>query len=113
MKEKSLEVFREPLIDTLREGLRTERLKLPAINGCVALVQIPAFWGPVEVEEILKSMNDILLNGSDVEVRYVRCSFGRIYANRIMQIRSVGGACHHIFCAPGQHLDRYSSITFP
>lgn len=68
-EEKSLEAYREPLLDTLREGLRTESLKLPAIRGSVALVEIPGFWGKDEVEDVVRGMNDILVNDTDPETR--------------------------------------------
>ncbi|ORY34974.1 Dos2-interacting transcription regulator of RNA-Pol-II-domain-containing protein [Naematelia encephala] len=67
--EKSLEPFREPLLDVLREGLRTESLRGPAIRGSVALVEIPGFWGRDEVEDVVRGMNDILINDGDVEIR--------------------------------------------
>lgn len=67
--ETSLELYRDPLIDTLRGGLRTESLREPAIRGCVALVEVPQYWGRSEVENVTASMDDILLNDSSADIR--------------------------------------------
>lgn len=61
-------------MDTLREGLRTNGLKEPAARGCVALSEIQGLWSRVEVEEVVKGMDDIALNESDEEVRWVHPS---------------------------------------
>ncbi|KAK4683806.1 DNA repair/transcription protein MET18/MMS19, partial [Tremellales sp. Uapishka_1] len=69
--EKGLENYRDGLMDVLREGLRTGRLKAPAIRGCVGLTEIPGFWGKEEVGEVVKGMNDVLVNDEDPEIRPV------------------------------------------
>jgi DNA repair/transcription protein MET18/MMS19 len=53
----------------LREGLRTEALRVPAIRGCVACVEIPSFWGREAVEDVVKGMNDVLINDEDFDTR--------------------------------------------
>ncbi|KAL1408286.1 hypothetical protein Q8F55_005092 [Vanrija albida] len=68
-QERSLEPFREPLFDVLREGLRTEGLKPAAVRGSVSLAEIPGFWGRQEVEEIVQLMDDLLVNDSDEEIQ--------------------------------------------
>lgn len=68
-QERSLEPFRENIQDTLREGLRTNGLKISAIRGSVAIIDIPAFLGRQEVEELVRGMNDVLVNDEDVETR--------------------------------------------
>ena len=73
--EKSLEPFRESLMDVLREGLRTDDLKTPAIKGSVALAEIPGFWVRDEVEDIVKGMNEILVNVKDQANRCVQFFF--------------------------------------
>lgn len=70
-EERSLEAFREALLDTFREGLVTNGLKVAAIKGSVALAEIPGFWGKQEVEDVVRSMDDILINEKDPEVRWV------------------------------------------
>ncbi|KAK8849457.1 hypothetical protein IAR55_004790 [Kwoniella newhampshirensis] len=67
--EKSLEPFRDGLMDGLREGLRTAGLKAPAIRGAVALVEVPGFWNRTEVEDIVRGMDEILVNDEDPEIR--------------------------------------------
>jgi DNA repair/transcription protein MET18/MMS19 len=67
--EKSLEPFRESLSDVLREGLRTDGLKTSAVRGCVALVEIPDYWAKGEVEDVVRGMDDVLINDRDPEVR--------------------------------------------
>ncbi|ORX37979.1 Dos2-interacting transcription regulator of RNA-Pol-II-domain-containing protein [Kockovaella imperatae] len=67
--ERSLSPFRETLVDVLREGLRTEDLKLPAAKGTVSLVEIPGLIGRSEVEDLVRSLNDALLNDRDEQVR--------------------------------------------
>ncbi|OCF43478.1 DNA repair/transcription protein MET18/MMS19 [Kwoniella heveanensis CBS 569] len=68
-QERSLEPFRGGILDVLREGLRTEGLKGPAIKGSEACVQIAGFWGREEVEDVVRGMNDILINDNDPETR--------------------------------------------
>lgn len=67
--EKSLEPFRENIQDTLREGLRTEGLKISAIRGSVAIMDIPGFLGRQEVEDLIKGMNAVLVDDEDIETR--------------------------------------------
>ena len=62
--EKSLEPFRENLMDVLREGLRTDGLQVSAVKGCVALIEIPGFWAKGEVEEVIRGIN-VLLTGDE------------------------------------------------
>lgn len=56
----------------LREGLRTIDLKIPAIKGSVALAEVPGFWTRIEVEDIVRGMDELLIHDKDDEVRYVR-----------------------------------------
>ncbi|WVF68679.1 hypothetical protein IAT40_003451 [Kwoniella sp. CBS 6097] len=67
--ERSLVPFREGILDVLREGLRTEGLKGPAIKGSEACVQIAGFWGKEEVEDVVRGMDDALINDNDPETR--------------------------------------------
>ncbi|BEJ17350.1 hypothetical protein CspHIS471_0607510 [Cutaneotrichosporon sp. HIS471] len=67
--ERSLEPYREALLDVLREGLRTIDLKIPAIKGSVALAEIPDFWTRLEVEEVVRGMDELLIHDKDDEVR--------------------------------------------
>jgi DNA repair/transcription protein MET18/MMS19 len=57
-QERTFEHYREALMDTLREGLRTKGLKEAATRGCVALTEIPGFWGRDEVEEVVRGIDD-------------------------------------------------------
>ena len=68
-EEKSLSPYRESLVDVLREGLRTEDLKSAAIKGSVSIIELPDFISRTEVEDIVKAMDDILINDSDPENR--------------------------------------------
>lgn len=68
-EEQSLEPFRENIQDTLREGLRTDGLKISAIRGSVAIMDIPGYLGRQEVEDLIKGMNDVLVNDDDLETR--------------------------------------------
>ena len=67
--ERSLTSYHDGLIDVLREGLRTEDLKTPAIKGSVSLIEIPDFVTRDEVEDIVKAMDNILINSKDPELR--------------------------------------------
>lgn len=67
--ERPFEQYREALMDTLREGLRTNGLKEPAARGCVALSEIPGLWSRTEVEEVVRGMGDIVLNERNADVR--------------------------------------------
>ena len=67
--ERSLEPFRESLVDTVREGLRTDDLKVPAIKGAVSLIELPDFINRLEVEDIVRGMDDVLVNDSAAENR--------------------------------------------
>lgn len=69
--EKSLEPFHENIQDTLREGLRTSGLKISSIRGSVAIIDIPGFLGRQDVEDLIKGMNDVLVNDDDLETRQV------------------------------------------
>jgi DNA repair/transcription protein MET18/MMS19 len=53
----------------LREGLRTDDLKSPAIKGTVSLVELPGFIDPNDVENIVRGLNDILVNDKIAEHR--------------------------------------------
>ncbi|WWC73452.1 uncharacterized protein I206_107422 [Kwoniella pini CBS 10737] len=67
--EQSLEPYHQGILDVLREGLRTEGLKAPAIQGCTACVQIPGFWAKEDVENVVRGLDDILVNDEDPEIR--------------------------------------------
>lgn len=68
-EEKSLDPFRESLVDVVREGLRTHDLRSPAIKGAVSIIELPDFVSRTEVEDIVRGMNDILVNDTDLENR--------------------------------------------
>lgn len=68
-QERSLEPYRENLLDVIREGLRTRDLKVSAVRGSVALAEIPGFWTKREVEEVVQGMDDLLINEKDPDVR--------------------------------------------
>ena len=57
-------------MDVMREGLRTDGLKTAAVQGCVAAIEIPGYWSRAEVEDVVRGMNDALINDTDVEIRY-------------------------------------------
>jgi len=67
--EKSLEPFREGLMDVLREGLRTDSLKEPAIRGTVALIEIPGFLGKEEVEDLVRGLNEVVVHENVLDIR--------------------------------------------
>lgn len=67
--EKSLERYREGLLDVMREGLRTDQLKTAAIRGSVALAEIPDFLDSLQVEELVRGIDNLLVHDSDEEVR--------------------------------------------
>jgi DNA repair/transcription protein MET18/MMS19 len=67
--ERSLEPFRSGLLDVLREGLRTNGLKGLAVNGTVALVEIPGYLSRQEIEDLVHSLDDLLVNEKNPEVR--------------------------------------------
>ncbi|KAL7424900.1 hypothetical protein Q5752_000586 [Cryptotrichosporon argae] len=67
--ERSLEPYRDALLDVLREGLRTDGLKIAATNGSVALIEIPGFWTRKEVEDIVRGLNEILVHDLDEDVK--------------------------------------------
>lgn len=69
--ERSMEPYKESILDTLREGLRTDGLKISSIRGSVAVIDIPEFLLRQEVEDLLRGMNDVLINEEDLETRYV------------------------------------------
>jgi DNA repair/transcription protein MET18/MMS19 len=66
-----MEPYKESILDTLREGLRTDDLKISSIRGSVAVIDIPEFLLRQEVEDLLRGMNDVLINEEDLETRYV------------------------------------------
>ncbi|WWD04098.1 hypothetical protein V865_002163 [Kwoniella europaea PYCC6329] len=68
-EEKSLDPYHTGILDVLREGLRTEGLKSPAIKGCTACVQIPGFWERDDVENVVRGLDDVLVNDEDPEIR--------------------------------------------
>ena len=68
-EEKSLSPFRESLVDVMREGLRTEDLKGPAIKGSVSIIELPDLVSRTEIEDIVRGMDDILINDTDPENR--------------------------------------------
>lgn len=70
-QEKSLEPFRDSLMDILREGLRTDDLKEAAVRGAVALTEIPGFWSRADVEQIVRGIDDILINDDSPEIKPV------------------------------------------
>jgi DNA repair/transcription protein MET18/MMS19 len=70
-EEKSLDPYRESLLDVLREGLRTETLREPAVRGSVALVEIPGFLGREEVEDLVRGLNEIVVHDANAEMRCV------------------------------------------
>lgn len=53
----------------LREGLRTDGLKGPAIKGCVALVGVQGYWSGGEVEDVVRGINDILIHDGNRDIR--------------------------------------------
>lgn len=57
-------------MDVLREGLRTDGLKGPAIRGSVALIEISGLLARGEVELLVKGLDDVLVNENDQESRY-------------------------------------------
>ena len=71
IEEMSLTPFREPLLDVLREGLRTEGLKSSGVRGAVALIEIPMFLDKGEVEAVVEGINAILVEEDDSALRYV------------------------------------------
>lgn len=68
-EEHSLDRYRDPLLDVMREGLRTDNLKTAAIRGSVAITKIPEFLDSIQVEELVRGIDNLLLNDSDSEVR--------------------------------------------
>ena len=68
-QEKSLEPFRDSLMDILREGLRTDDLKEAAIRGGLALTETPGFWTRADVEQVVRGIDDILINDDSPEIK--------------------------------------------
>ncbi|KIR60191.1 DNA repair/transcription protein MET18/MMS19 [Cryptococcus bacillisporus CA1873] len=68
-QEQSLEPYRGDLLDMLREGLRTDGLKGPAIKGCVALVGVQGYWSRGEVGDVVRGIDDILIHDGNQEIR--------------------------------------------
>lgn len=69
---RSLSPFRDGVIDALREGLRTDDLKSAAINGTVSLLRIADFVTRKDMEDLVRAIDDIILNDDDPEHRYVK-----------------------------------------
>lgn len=53
----------------MREGLRTDQLKTAAIRGSVAMTEIPDFLDALQVEELVKGIDNLLVHDKDEEVR--------------------------------------------
>ncbi|WRT69441.1 uncharacterized protein IL334_006427 [Kwoniella shivajii] len=68
-QEKALDPYRDGILDVLREGLRTSGLREPSIKGCTACVQIPGFWSKEDVEDVVRGLDDVLVNDSEPEIR--------------------------------------------
>lgn len=64
-----MEPYRGDLLDILREGLRTDGLKGPAVKGCVALVGVQNYWSRGEVEDIVRGIDEILIHDENQEIR--------------------------------------------
>lgn len=56
-------------MDILREGLRTDGLKGPAIKGCIALVGVQGYWSRKEVEDVVRGIDEILIHDENQEIR--------------------------------------------
>jgi len=56
-------------MDVLREGLRTDSLKEPAIRGTVALIEIPGFLGKEEVEDLVRGLNEVVVHENVLDIR--------------------------------------------
>lgn len=56
----------------LREGLRTDGLKGPAVKGCVALVGVQDYWSRGEVEDVVRGIDEILIHDGDQQIRLVK-----------------------------------------
>ncbi|EJT48863.1 hypothetical protein A1Q1_02122 [Trichosporon asahii var. asahii CBS 2479] len=67
--EHSLDRYRDSLLDVMREGLRTDQLKTAAIRGSVAMAEIPDFLDALQVEELVKGIDNLLVHDNDEEVR--------------------------------------------
>lgn len=67
--ERSLELYRDSLLDVLREGLRTDQLKTAAVRGSVALAEIPDLLSGLQVEELVRGIDTLLVHDADEEVR--------------------------------------------
>ncbi|EAL20722.1 hypothetical protein CNBE0870 [Cryptococcus deneoformans B-3501A] len=68
-QEQNLEPYRGDLLDILREGLRTDGLKGPAIKGCIALVGVQGYWSRKEVEDVVRGIDEILIHDENQEIR--------------------------------------------
>ena len=67
--ERSLSTYRENLMHVVREGLRTSGMKVTAASGSLSLVEIPGLIGRDEVEDLVRGLNDSLINDADTEVQ--------------------------------------------
>ena len=56
-------------MDVLREGLRTDDLKEAAIRGVMALTETPGFWTRADVEQVVRGIDDILINDDSPEIK--------------------------------------------
>jgi Icc-related predicted phosphoesterase len=59
-------------MDVMREGLRTDDLRNWGILGSVAMIEIPGFLSASEAEDLIKGMNEILINDDDEQNRCVK-----------------------------------------
>lgn len=103
--ERSLEPYKESILDTLREALRTDGLKISAIRGSVAVVDIPEFLTRHEVEDLLRAMNDVLINEEDLETRYVGHVVPRLMSRQVV-IKGLSAIC-------GAYSSLIESATLP
>lgn len=72
-QERVFELYKESLYDTLREGLRTAGLQEAAARGCVAAIEIKGMWTQNEVEEVVRTIGGIVVDGdTGKDVRSVR-----------------------------------------
>lgn len=62
-QERVFELYKESLYDTLREGLRTAGLQEAAARGCVAAIEIKGMWTQNEVEEVVRTIGGIVVDG--------------------------------------------------
>jgi DNA repair/transcription protein MET18/MMS19 len=68
-QEKAFGRYRESILDVLREGLRTDGLKGPAVRGSVSMIEVPGLLDRGEVEDLVKGMDDVLVNEQEQDLR--------------------------------------------